>query len=633
MNKFFKLILLSIAMIIGINTMLYAQAPQVIPYQAVAHDNVGHLIANQTVAIRFTVHDMTANGAAVYTEEQHPTTNEFGLFSAKIGIVSPSSFATINWGNGDKFMQVEIDVANGTAYVDMGTQQMMSVPYALYSGNGMPSGNAPGNMLYWDGSQWLKVAPGVNQQTLTYCDGVPTWGPCPPKPPTVTTNAIGTLSYNYADCGGHVTDGGFAPVTSRGICWSTSPNPTLADFSSTNGAGTGTGTFLVFAGNLLPGTTYYLRAFATNIAATSYGNEVSFTTLAAVVPTVNTQFVSSISYTSATVYGSLGIDGGFPVTTHGICWSTNPNPTLADNYMPDFFNNNPFMFDVDLYGLSQGTTYFVRAYATNSIGTGYGNELSFSTLGFSIPLLSTTIISGITSSTANSGGNITSGGGSPIIARGICYSTSPNPTTADSTIPGGTGTGSFNCTMTGLNTNTTYYVRSYATNTTGTGYGSEISFTSSPYTLGQSYGGGIICYIDGSTGQHGLIAAATDGPNSGNTFWGSIFPPVVATGTAIGTGASNTTALANTMGSPYPAWQCENYSAGGYADWFLPSQNECALMIQNKSYIGNMNNNGPYWTSTQISGSLVVAIGTTGTPFSVQHANVTMYYYRPVRAF
>ncbi len=77
-----------------------------------------------------------------------------------------------------------------------------------------------------------------------------------------------------------------------------------------------------------------------------------------------------------------------------------------------YIGNNPNNFNVNMFGLSQGTTYFVRAYATNGIGTGYGNQISFSTLGFAIPILSTNVMSGITSNSAVSGGNITSGGGS-----------------------------------------------------------------------------------------------------------------------------------------------------------------------------------------------------------------------------
>ena len=117
----------------------FGQTPQQIPYQAVARSSAGNLIANQTIAVRFTIHDGTAAGPAVFQELQHATTNEFGLFTINIGSIS--SLSAVSWGSGAKFMQVEIDTANGTAFTDMGTQQMLSVPYALYA---LSSGNGAG---------------------------------------------------------------------------------------------------------------------------------------------------------------------------------------------------------------------------------------------------------------------------------------------------------------------------------------------------------------------------------------------------------------------------------------------------------------------------------------------------------
>ena len=159
---------------------LHAQSPQAIPYQAVARDNAGNPIANQAVSLRFTIHDATATGTIVYQETQSKTTNPLGLFTANIGegSVVSGTFLTINWASGSKFMQVEMDAADGFAYTDMGTQQMLSVPYALQALNGLMPGSAIGEMLYWNGSSWVAVAPGTHDQTLTFCNGIPTWGPC-----------------------------------------------------------------------------------------------------------------------------------------------------------------------------------------------------------------------------------------------------------------------------------------------------------------------------------------------------------------------------------------------------------------------------------------------------------------------
>ncbi len=123
---------------ICITQLVKAQAPQAIPYQAVARDNSGNLIINQTVSLRFTIHDATAGGTIVYLETQSKTTNSLGLFTANIGegTVVSGTFAAINWSSGSKFMQVEMDATGGTNYTDMGTQQMLSVPYALNAANG-----------------------------------------------------------------------------------------------------------------------------------------------------------------------------------------------------------------------------------------------------------------------------------------------------------------------------------------------------------------------------------------------------------------------------------------------------------------------------------------------------------------
>ena len=117
-----------------------AQAPQGIPYQAVARDNAGNLIKNQPIALRFSIHDGTASGAVVYSETHSVTTDALGLFAVNVGGgTSSGTLANVNWGSGAKFTQVELDVTGNDNYTDMGTTQMMSVPYALYAGS---SGNS-----------------------------------------------------------------------------------------------------------------------------------------------------------------------------------------------------------------------------------------------------------------------------------------------------------------------------------------------------------------------------------------------------------------------------------------------------------------------------------------------------------
>lgn len=124
---------------------LPAQAPQKLNYQAVARDNSGGILQNQNIGTRFTIHDGSATGNIVYQETQNATTNQFGIFTVVIGggTLVQGNFSGINWGSGAKFLQVEFDASGGTNYSDMGTTQLVSVPYALYaetSGNGGVAG-------------------------------------------------------------------------------------------------------------------------------------------------------------------------------------------------------------------------------------------------------------------------------------------------------------------------------------------------------------------------------------------------------------------------------------------------------------------------------------------------------------
>ncbi|MFT3908548.1 MAG: hypothetical protein QM737_03935 [Ferruginibacter sp.] len=117
------------------NTMIFAQAPQGLNYQAVAYDGAGVPVANQLLGVRLSILDGSATGTLVYQETQTPNTDNTGLFSIVIGngTVVSGTFNTINWGNGSKWLKTEIDITGGTSYVAIGTTQFMSVPYALYA--------------------------------------------------------------------------------------------------------------------------------------------------------------------------------------------------------------------------------------------------------------------------------------------------------------------------------------------------------------------------------------------------------------------------------------------------------------------------------------------------------------------
>jgi hypothetical protein len=190
-------------------------------------------------------------------------------------------------------------------------------------------------------------------------------------------------------------------------------------------------------------------------------------------PLIVTTAVSNIGITTASSGGQATVTGALPITARGVCWDTISEPNLADGFTSDGTGGGAFTSN--LSGLLPSKTYFVRAYATNSFGTAYGNEYTFTTINF--PTLSTTAASLIGASTASAGGIITSNGGSTVLARGVCWSTISEPTIADDHTTDGPGSGTFVSSITGLLPTTTYFIRAYATNAGGTAYGNELSFT------------------------------------------------------------------------------------------------------------------------------------------------------------
>jgi len=195
------------------------------------------------------------------------------------------------------------------------------------------------------------------------------------------------------------------------------------------------------------------------------------------LPTITTSVVTSITNTTAISGGNISSDGGTAITDRGVCWSTSANPVITDNHTTEGTGTGTFASNIT--GLSASTLYYVRAYATNANGTAYGNEISFTTSATTgaLPTVTTSAISAITQTTASGGGDVLTDGGSAVTSRGICWSTSSNPDVTNSHTAGGAGLGTFTCPITTLTAATTYYVRAYATNTNGTAYGNELTFT------------------------------------------------------------------------------------------------------------------------------------------------------------
>ena len=156
-----------------------------------------------------------------------------------------------------------------------------------------------------------------------------------------------------------------------------------------------------------------------------------------------------------------------------MCWSTNPDPTITDAHTTDGSGTGSYTSNIT--ELDAETVYYVRAYATNEVGTVYGKEKQFTTKEGA--KVTTKDVTGITETTAICGGEVTDDGGAEVTAKGVCWSTNENPTIADSHTMNGSGLGSFTSNITGLAAGNTYYVRAYATTMDGTSYGIQKSFT------------------------------------------------------------------------------------------------------------------------------------------------------------
>jgi uncharacterized protein (TIGR02145 family) len=304
---------------------------------------------------------------------------------------------------------------------------------------------------------------------------------------TVTTGAVSNISGTGATVAGEVTASGGVAVTARGVCYATTQNPSMS--GTCVASASGVGTFSATITGLTSGTLHYVRAYATNSAGTAYGSQTSFTTMTP-RPTVTTGTVSAISASGATVAGNVTDSGGSTVTQRGVCYSTVSNAT-SWNSTPNSSSGclgtsgGTGAFTIAITGLSPATTYYVIAFAINEASTGIGNQVSFTTATpVDLPIVTTGSVSNINGNSASVGGEVISSGGAIVTSRGVCYSTSQNPTISGSCVSSSNGIGLFSSTITNLIVNTTYFVRAYATNSSGTAYGVNKSFVTLPYING-----------------------------------------------------------------------------------------------------------------------------------------------------
>ena len=324
----------------------------------------------------------------------------------------------------------------------------------------------------------------IRQSLLTLTDTLFINQAKAPNVPTMTTYDAYNITASSVATGGNITSDGGGDVLSRGVCWSKNDNPTIEDSKKTNGKGSGT--FTTEITGLDPATKYYARSYATNRTGTGYGNSVSFTTLVT-KPTVTTVTATQITKNSAVTGGNITSNGGGAITQRGVCWSISENPTVSGNITSNGTGSG--VFTSSITGLMPVTKYFVRSYATNSAGTSYGEQIEFTTLQGE-PIVETQGVKLSNQNSAEVNCLISNNGGSEVTARGVCWSTSDNPSIADNKTNNGTGVGNFTVQISNLAASSTYYVRAYATNSIGTSYSNTLII--------KTYDG-MITDIDGNT--------------------------------------------------------------------------------------------------------------------------------------
>ena len=464
------------------------QAPQTISYQAVVRGGNNMLICNKQISLQMSLLQGSANGDIVYMETHNPTTDGNGFFSIEIGAgETDQNFMDIDWSRGPFYVRTEIDPEGNWNYSIVAINKLLTVPYALYA---LKAGNAEittsemtiGEVLAVDndatGRQIKNIANPTDAQdvaTKAYVDSLA----------MVFRANIAGNRHEYVDLG-----------LPSGLKWATT------NIGAINPEDYGN----YFAWGETEMKDYY--AWDTY----EYGEE-----LTKYNETDGLSVLDSSDDAASVIWGNvwrMPTQAEMQELVDNCTWTWTTQNGVNGYLVTGTNDNSIFMpaagyFDETLLGFGTDGNYWSSSLKTDD--TGYAWNLEFfagdnhsinsnrrifgcavrpvyseNTTSY-IPTVTTAEISNITSATASCGGNATFDGGAEITARGVCWSTTSNPTIDDDFTADGTGTGEFTSNITGLADNTIYFVRAYATNSEGTAYGEEKIFRTNGVVDGYEY--------------------------------------------------------------------------------------------------------------------------------------------------
>ena len=401
--------LLSFIILIFTGLLLFAQVPQKFTYQAVVRDADNGLVSSQAVGVRISLLLGGANGYVVYQETHTAVTNVNGLMTLHVGggIVQNGDFTAIDWSNGPYFLKTEIDPTGGTYYTVEGTQQLLSVPYALYAGNAANSFSGSYNDL--TDQPTIPTVP-TNVSAFTNDAGYITMDSVPVIPTNVSTFVNDARYVTVDSIPAIPTNISSFTNDANYITLEQVPSQVNSDWNATTGAAQ------IMNKPTIP-------IVPTNVSA--FTNDAHYITAADVpaIPTNVSTFTNDANYITLTQVPTQ-VNSDWNATSGAAKILNKPLiPTVPTNV--SVFNNDAhYITDVQLQGLLNDIYYTI-----DSLEEVIGNlNLQLNpTLGTVI----TNTASEISYTTIVCGGNVISNGGTNILAAGMCYSTSTIPSLAD----------------------------------------------------------------------------------------------------------------------------------------------------------------------------------------------------------